>query len=137
VAVALDADAIIGFLDRSDALHDPAAKLVSEAASADTLVTSAVTVAEVLTGALLGHQDEELVRGFFSDLIATVIPVDNAIAEQAARLRSKHSLRMPDAIVLATATIHSDVAALITGDEQIAKAGKSSGLEIRLLKGAD
>lgn len=136
MAVALDADAIIAFLDRSDALHDPATKLVSEAASADTLVTSAVTVAEVLTGALLGHQDEQLVRGFFRDLIATVTPVDNAIAEGAARLRSKHNLRMPDALVLATATIHPDIAALITGDEQISKAGKSSDLEIRLLEGA-
>jgi hypothetical protein len=38
--------------------------------------------------------------------------------------------------VLATATIHSDVAVLITGDERASKAGKSAGLEIRLLKGA-
>ena len=136
MAVALDADAVIGFLDRSDTLHESATELVGEAATGDLLVTSAVTVAEVLTGALLGRQDEELFRGFFRDLIAAVIPVDSATAEVAARLRSESNLRMPDALVLATAIVQSDIVTLITGDEQIAKAARSD-LQVQLLKGAN
>jgi predicted nucleic acid-binding protein len=135
VAVALDADAIIGFLDRSDALHGSAVEEVGKAAASDSLVTSAITLAEILTGALSGHHDEKVVRGFFGDLIATVMPVDEEVAEVAAQLRSQNTLRMPDALVLATASVEPDVAGLITGDERIAKAA-GPGLTVHLLTGA-
>jgi len=134
VAVALDADAIIGFLDRSDALHRSALELVGRAAAGDVLVTSAVTLAEVLTAARLGHHDEGLVRGFFDDLIGAVIPVDADVADAAAWLRSKNPLRMPDALVLATAMVQPDVAALITGAERLAKA-PGPDLRVQLLEG--
>lgn len=133
MAVALDADAIVGFLDRSDALHDSAVEEVGKAAAGDSLVTSAVTLAEILTGALLGHHDEEVVRGFFGDLTAAVIPVDEEVAEVAAQLRSQNKLRMLDAIVLATATVQPEVDALITGDEKLAKAA-GRDLTVQLLK---
>lgn len=135
MAVALDADAIVAFLDRSDALHAAAAERVGEAAAADALVASTVTFAEVLTGARLGHHDEDLVRGFFHDLVATLIAVDERVAEAAAELRSTTNLRMPDALVLATATVHKDVVALITGDERIARAAGAT-LAVRLLRPA-
>jgi len=134
VAVALDADAIVGFLDRSDALHESAVRLIGEVAAEDSLVASAVTLAELLTGAMLGHHDEQIVRGFFADLVASVIPVDGDVAEAAALLRARSKLRMPDAIVLATAMVRSEITALITGDERIAKAAGSE-LELRMLEG--
>jgi len=133
VAVALDADAIVAYLDRSDALHASAAERIGEAAAADSLVASTVTFAEVLTGARLGHHDEALVRGFFRDLVTTLIAVDERVAEAAAGLRSTANLRMPDALVLATATVGEDVVALITGDERIGRAAGGS-LEVRLLR---
>lgn len=132
MAVALDADAIVGFLDRSDALHESAVKLISEAAAEDSLVASAVTLAELLTGALLGHHEEQVVRGFFDDLVASVVPVDAEVAEAAALLRSRSKLRMPDALVLAAATVRPEITTLITGDDRIAKAA-GSDLEIRML----
>jgi len=134
VAVALDADAIIGFLDRSDRVHDSAVEEVGRAAAGDSLVASAVTLAEILTGALLGHHDEDVVRGFFGDLVAAVVPVDERVAEAAARLRSQSKLRMPDALVLATATVRPEVVALVTGDARIARAAPAE-LTVRVVKG--
>jgi predicted nucleic acid-binding protein len=132
VAVALDADAIVGFLDRSDALHGSAVELIGGAAARDSLAISAITLAEVLTGVRLGHHDETLVRGFFAELITVVVPVDEQVAETAARIRAETSLRMPDSLVLATALVQPDVSALITGDAKLAKAAESE-LEVQLL----
>ena len=80
-----------------------------------------VTYAEVLTGARLGHHDEDRVRGFFSQLISKVLPVDMTVADKAAEFRSRFkSLRMPDALILATAATTSEVD-LMTGDAQAPK----------------
>jgi predicted nucleic acid-binding protein len=132
MAVALDADAIVGFLDRSDALHRSAVDLIGRAAARDSLSISAITLAEVLTGVRLGRHDEALVHGFFADLITAVIPVDEEVAETAARIRAETSLRMPDALVLATAVVQPNVSALITGDAKLAKAATTE-LEVQLL----
>lgn len=132
MAVALDADAIVGFLDRSDALHSSAVGPIGRAAARDSLSISAITLAEVLTGVRLGHHDETLVRGFFADLITAVIPVDEEVGETAARIRAETSLRMPDSLVLATALVRPDVSALITGDVKLARAAEPE-LEVQLL----
>lgn len=136
MAVVLDADAIIGFLDRSDALHEAATRAIGEHLDRgeERLVASAVTYAEVLTGVLLGHQDERPVRGFFAELVAEVIAVDIEIAEAAARLRSEGRLRMPDALVLATAERQPGGATVLTGDLGIARlAAARTGLRAQLL----
>jgi predicted nucleic acid-binding protein len=133
VAVVLDSDVVIGFLDRQDALHDAADAAVRELVRGQRLVASVVTYAEVLTGARLGHHNEEDVAGFFRGLLSAVLPVDVPIADAAADLRSRFkSLRMPDALILATAETDPDVDLIITGDARLAKV---SGLwvEVRLV----
>jgi predicted nucleic acid-binding protein len=133
VAVVLDSDAVIGFLDRDDALHDAADAAIREVIGEHRIFVSAVTYAEVMTGARLGHHDEEAVRGFFAELISVIVPVDVAVAERAADLRSRfRSLPMPDALILASADSEASVELIITGDRQIAKV---SGLScaVRLL----
>ncbi len=86
------------------------------------LLVSAVTYAEVLTGARRGHHDEEQVLGFFRGLISAVLPVDVGVADKAADLRSRFkSLRMPDALILATADVDRDTDLIVTGDRQMAK----------------
>lgn len=134
MAVVLDSDAVVGFLDRKDALHDAADAAIRDLVRGQRLLVSVVTYAEVLTGARLGHHDEAQVRGFFSGLISGVLPVDVAVAEMAAELRSRRkSLRMPDALILATAEIHPEVDLVVTGDTQVAKVpGLSS--KVRLLE---
>ncbi len=135
MAVALDSDVVVGFLDESDALHPKAAARIRELLGrGDTLLASVVTYAEVLTGAKLGHHDEPIVRGFFGDLVTEIVPVDLETAERAAELRSRRrSLRMPDALILASADLHSEVGLIICGDR---KAMRLEGLscEVELLR---
>lgn len=133
MAVVLDSDVVIGFLDRQDALHHAADAAVRDLARGQRLVVSVVTYAEVLTGARLGHHNEDAVAGFFRGLLSAVLPVDVAVADAAADLRSRFkSLRMPDALILATAETDPDVDLIITGDQQLTKVS-GLGVEVRLL----
>jgi predicted nucleic acid-binding protein len=129
VAVVLDSDAVVGFLDREDALHDAADTAIRDLIRDQRLLVSVVTYAEVLTGARLGH-DEDQVRGFFSGLISEVLSIDVAVADMASELRSRRkSLRMPDALILATVEIHPEIDLVVTGDVQVAKV---SGLSCKV-----
>ena len=133
MAIVLDSDAVVGFLDRDDALHDAADAAIRDVIGEHRILVSAVTYAEVLTGARLGHHDEEAVGGFFTELISAIVPVDVAVADRAADLRSRfRSLRMPDALILATADTEASVESILTADQRMAKV---SGLSctIRLL----
>ena len=122
MAVVLDSDAVVGFLDGKDALHDAADAAIRDLVREQRLLVSVVTYAEVLTGALLGHHDETQVRGFFSQLISEVLAVDMTVANKAAEFRSRlKSLRMPDALILATAETNPDVDLIVTGDAQASK----------------
>lgn len=117
MAVVLDSAAVVAFLDQDDALHGAADAAIRKLIPGHRFFASAVTFAEVLMGAHLQHHDEEVVRGFFDDLIAAILPVETATAERAARLRADHkALRMPDALILAAADAHPDVDAILTGD---------------------
>jgi predicted nucleic acid-binding protein len=119
VAVVLDTAAIVGFLDREDAFHEAASRAVGEMLTEQRLLVSVITFAEVCTGVELLHHDDALVRGFFADLIAEVLPVDVPTAERAATLRAGHrSLRMPDALILAAADLHPEAEAIVTGDAE-------------------
>jgi predicted nucleic acid-binding protein len=130
VAVILDSDTVVGFLDRQDALHGPADAAVRELVHEQRMLVSVVTYAEVLTGARLGHHNEDDVRGFFGGLLSGVLPVDVAIADKAADLRSRSkSLRMPDALILATAETNIDVDLIVTGDQRLTKL---SGLRVKV-----
>ena len=124
MAVVLDSAAIVAFLDRDDALHEAAAAAIGGMVTDQRLLASVVTFAEVRTGVELLHHDDAVVRGFFADLIAEILPVDVATAERAAKLRAGHrSLRMPDALILAATDLHPEADALLTGDAGLAAVG--------------
>lgn len=136
MAVALDSDTVVGFLDLSDALHEAAAKAVREYAHAERLVVSAVTFAEVMTGARIDHHDEAMVAGFFDQVITDILPVDLEIADRAATIRSRHrALKMADALIAATADIDPAVDVLVTGDEGVFKL-KGLGCRVKRIKAA-
>lgn len=133
MAVVLDFGVVVGFLDREDSLHGAADATVRELVREQRLLASVVTYAEVMTGARLGHHDEGDVAGFFAGLLSGVLPVDVAVADKAADLRARFKvLRMPDALILASAETDPDVELVVTGDRQLAKV---SGLtvDVRLL----
>lgn len=133
MAVVLDSSVVVGFLDRSDDLHDAADEVIRELLASHRLFVSVITYAEVLTGARLGHHDEEQVAGFFADLISTVVPVDIEIGDCAARLRARSkALAMPDALIAATAEMNGEVELLVSGDGDVAKA-KGLGCPVHLI----
>ncbi len=74
-----------------------------------------VTVAEVLVGPLKAGQDG-LARRYERALLAyELVPIDAALAAQAARLRVRYRLRLPDALQLAAA-LEIGAHALVTFD---------------------
>lgn len=102
--VALDADIVIAFLDPGDDQHARAvAELRPVLAAGDELLVSATVYAETIVRPLQKETDAT-VDAFLDAAGVKVVPVDRTVARRAARLRADHSsLRLPDAISLATA----------------------------------
>ena len=102
----LDAGVVIGFLDGDDAHHSAARALLAEALrDGDELAMAASAFAECLVGpSRHGDAAVRLVRELIARLPISVVALDQDAAVIAARLRSAHrSLRLPDALVIATA----------------------------------
>jgi predicted nucleic acid-binding protein len=103
-ALILDASVLIGLLDTADAHHDRAVDEV-EAADRDgnQLLLPASAYSETLVAfARAGRLDDA--RRAITAMGITIVPLTDTIAERAAELRARHTrLRLPDAIVLATA----------------------------------
>ena len=116
----LDAGVLIGFLDGSDAHHDAARRVLEDAvAGADRLEVASSALAEALVGpARRGDDAVAVVLDLVERLPVVVVPLDVTIAGAAARLRARHrSLRLPDALVIATAAVrHADL--LVTTDRR-------------------
>ena len=115
--VVLDASFVIAFLDPDDALHDAAVEVLADHQH-DDLVIPASVHAEILVAPYRSGADAVAeVEGFLSDLAVRTEAITVEIARRAARLRSgSRSLRLPDALVLATG---DEMAAekVLTGDE--------------------
>lgn len=103
----LDAGVVIGLLDGNDAHHNTARAALTEAtARGDRLAMSAAAFAEVLVGPARRDAEFAVVRELFSRLPIEVSPVSEDVALTAARLRAAHqALRLPDALVIATAVV--------------------------------
>jgi len=111
----LDSSVVVAFLSSGDTLHGAADTAVRDAVREHGLAVSTVTIAEVLTGAKLGHHDEAIIGRFFAEVVGTRFPVDDGVAERAAELRAANRrLRMADALILATGDLHADF--VLTGD---------------------
>jgi predicted nucleic acid-binding protein len=103
-ALILDASVLIALLDTADAHHERSIKDV-EAADRDgrRLLLPASAHSEALVAfARAGRIDDA--RQAIASMGIAVAPLSETIAERAAELRAQHNrLRLPDAIVLATA----------------------------------
>jgi predicted nucleic acid-binding protein len=126
--VALDTDIVIAFLDPGDDQHATAvAQLRSRLAAGDQLLAAATVYAESIVRPSQQGTDAA-VDEFFDAAGISIVPVDRAVARRAAALRAEHrSLRLPDAMSLATAIVTDS--ALLTLDRklrQIARRVQSS-----------
>ena len=115
--VVLDASVVIAFLDPDDALHDATVQALAEHQH-DDLVIPASVHAEILVAPYRSGADAVAeVEGFLSDLAVRTEAITVEIARGAARLRSgSRSLRLPDALVLATGD-EMEAEKVLTGDE--------------------
>ena len=77
---------------------------------------SVITEIELLSFAGLNHDQEEVLHAFLDDV--TVVTVDDEIKNTAIRLRRRHRLKVPDAIIVATAL--SLPAELVSNDTKLA-----------------
>ncbi len=103
----LDAGVVIGFLDADDAHHGPAAEALTAALqSGDRLAMAASAFAECLVGpSRRGGRAVATVNDLFERLPIDIVELDAGTARRAAALRATHtSLRLPDALVIATAS---------------------------------
>ncbi|MBF6606525.1 MAG: PIN domain-containing protein [Chloroflexi bacterium] len=103
----LDAGVVIAILDARDVHHEAAVAAVTSAIErGDDLVLPASACAEVLVAPYRrGSVAVETVDAFVDALPATVEPATRIVAARAAELRARHGsrLRLPDALVVATA----------------------------------
>ena len=124
-AIILDSSVVIAFLNSSDK-HHMAAKSAIEASNSSFKI-SILTVSEVLVKA--SGESEKRKRELLADLstaFAPFFPFDLEVAVLAASVRAKSPLRLPDAIISATATINK--AELWSCDARLAKAHKGARL---------
>lgn len=124
----LDAGVIIGVLDASDAHHEAARRSMREALDrGDLLAVPASAYAECLVGpARQGREAMRKVEAYLVDLAADVEPITRQVAVRAASLRARHGprLRLPDALVLATA-LHLGAERVLTTDRGWPRVGVS------------
>lgn len=105
----LDAGVIIGVLDARDSYHTSALRAVAEAVErGDDLVVPASAYAESLVSPFRrGEKEVATVDALVDELPARIQPITREAARAAARIRARHgaSVRLPDALVLATAVV--------------------------------
>jgi len=103
----LDAGVIIGFLDANDTHHRTAhGALTAAQERGDRLAMAASAFAECLVAPSRSESAVRVVRQLFERLPIAIAPLDEETAVIAARLRASYrSLRLPDALVIATAIV--------------------------------
>jgi predicted nucleic acid-binding protein len=105
----LDAGVVIAVLDADDVHHHAAREALRDVLDeGGPLVLPASAYAEVMVGPTRrGRSESATVDAFVDALPAVVAPATRDIARAAAALRARHgrALRLPDALVLATASV--------------------------------
>lgn len=131
--VGLDTAPLIYFIEDvtpyADLLNPVFERLESRALTA---VTSTMTLAEILTKPLVDKNfrlvDEiKFTIKTFSTL--SMVSVDEKLAEAAALIRARHTIRLPDALQIATA-IQGEATAFVTNDKRLRKV---DGVEVLIL----
>lgn len=119
--IVLDTSVIVGLLSSTDVHHAASTAAVRRHASAgDELLVPASVYTELLVGAMrLGPDDVARIERFIASA-TRLVPLDAAVAAEAAQLRARHlpGLRLPDALVLGTA-IATGAATTLTTDRAL------------------
>lgn len=119
-AIALDASVVIGLFRPGDAHHASARVELSAArVRGDGFVLPASVLSEAMVGGYRSGTATDMRRRIVG-LFGPVRAVDEEVALTAAELQARHrSLRLPDALVIATGIV--DDAVVLTCDQRLAK----------------
>ena len=79
------------------------------------IVCSVITEMELLSSPAMTSPEEVLIREMLADI--TIYSIDQDVKEKAIRVRRKSRLKLPDAIIAATAICHHAV--LVTNDNAL------------------
>jgi predicted nucleic acid-binding protein len=127
VRLLLDADVLVGALDRDDPHHSRARALFTRwHENQDACVISVVNLTEVLVAPSADASKLAAARQAISALGVTVHRPNEATGVEAARLRLRHPISLPDAFCLATAK-HAGFA-LWSFDQKVLKAAMREGV---------
>lgn len=109
----LDTNIVIGFLSGNDAI----VQFFNSQASKKRFAISQITRMELLGFPNITQDESDVIQQFLIgvDLIA----LSNEVADESIKLRRTTRLKLPDAIVVATAIVHKLI--LVTCDKQIIK----------------
>ncbi|MDQ6730432.1 MAG: PIN domain-containing protein [Actinomycetota bacterium] len=124
----LDADVLIGALDSRDAHHAGARRLLTRwRQQQDAVTISVVNLSEVLTAPAAAPGRLATAREAIAALGIEVHLPNQTIGVEAARLRQRHPISLPDAYCLATAKyIKSSLASF---DQKVLRAARNEGLD--------
>ena len=124
----LDADVLIGALDSRDAHHDSARRLLTGWRTQQDVVTiSVVNLSEVLIAPAAAPGRLATAREAIAALGIAVHLPNETIGVEAARLRQRHPVSLPDAFCLATAK-HTK-SSLASFDQKVLRAARDEGLD--------
>ncbi|GHT25900.1 hypothetical protein FACS18942_02100 [Planctomycetales bacterium] len=104
---------IINYFDKI-----PSAVRIFSEIKDDVLYFSVITRIELLSYSKNTERSEQIIRDFLS--LLTPVMLDADVETAAIRLRQTNRLKLPDAVIAASAIVVNAV--LITGDEQLASA---------------
>jgi predicted nucleic acid-binding protein len=120
----LDADVLIGALDREDKHHRAARRLFTQwQRRNDAVVMSVVNLTEVLIAPARARDILPAAREAIDALGVSVHQPNEAIGVDAARLRGRHPISLPDAYCLATAK-HT-AAILVSFDRRVLRVAQA------------
>ena len=132
----IDTSVALAYLTGTESTSPAATRLFDDflASGRDVGAMSMITVGEVLVRPFrVGPSAVATAEGFlqhFAEL--ELIEIDYAIAREAARIRASTDMRMPDALILSSATVAScDL--LCTNDRSLAGAADRLGVGVCLL----
>ncbi len=125
----LDADVLIGALDGSNSHHHRARALFTKwRDDQDARAVSVVNLTEVLIAPSADVSKLAATREAIAALGVTVHQPNEAIGVEAARLRQRHPISLPDAYCLATAKHTSSTVSSF--DQKILKAAAREGIKV-------
>lgn len=125
--VVIDADVVIGALDATDAHHARARRQFETWRTDDTQrVISLLTLTEVLIAPAASTPRLSAAREAIAALEIALHTPNEAVAVDAARLRGKHPISLPDSYALATARQLG--ATLLSFDRRLVRTAADLGL---------